>query len=115
MRDTELAQQVAGAVRGGRAARPRPEPDVLRDGQVGEEGGVLEDQADAAPFGCKAGDVGAGEADLPALLGAEPGDGLQQHGLPGAGWAEHDQHPVGRDGEADRAEGEGPGLGRSAR
>ena len=47
---------------GGLAAGLRPEPDVLGHGQVREQGGVLEDQADAALFGGQGGDVGSGQA-----------------------------------------------------
>jgi hypothetical protein len=95
--DPQLAQQVIGAIRGRRAAGPRPESDVVPDGQVRKQRGVLEDQADAPPLGRQAGDVGSGKADLPGLLRPQPGDGLQQHGLARARWPEHHEHPVGWD------------------
>jgi hypothetical protein len=87
-----------------------PEPDVLGDGQVREQRGVLEDQADAALFGGQGGDVGSGQGDGAGAVRAESGDGLQEHGLAGSGRAEDGQDLAGGDGQADRAEAEGSGL-----
>ena len=75
-----------------------------------EQGGVLEDQADAALFGGQGGDVGSGQADGAGAVRAEPGDGFQEHGLAGSGRAEDGQDLAGGDGQADRAEAEGSGL-----
>jgi hypothetical protein len=108
--DPELAQQAIGTVRGRGVAGPRPESDVVPDGQVREQGGVLEDQADAALFGGPGGDVGSGQGDAAAAVRAEPGDGFQEHSLAGPGRAEDGQDLAGRDGQADRAEAEGSGL-----
>ena len=59
-------EQPAGAIRGCRARWARgPNLTFVPDGQVGKQGGVLEDQADAPPLGRQAGEVGPGEADLP--------------------------------------------------
>ena len=75
-----------------------------------EQGGVLEDQADAALFGGQGGDVCSGQADAAGAVRAEPGDGFQEHGLAGSGRAEQGQDLAGFDGETDRAEAEGSGL-----
>jgi hypothetical protein len=74
--DAKLMQQVIGAIRGRCVAGSWPESDVVSDGEVGKQRGVLEDQADPTPLGRQAGDVGSGQADLPGVLRAQPGDGL---------------------------------------
>ena len=109
-RDSQAVEQRIGAGARGLAAGLRPEPDVPGDGQVREQGGVLEDQADAALFGGQGGDVGSGQADAAGAVRAEPGDGFQEHGLAGPGRAEDGQDLAGCDGQADRAEAEGSGL-----
>jgi hypothetical protein len=81
---------------------------------VREQGGILEDQADAALFGGPGGDVSSGQADAAGSLRAEPGDGFQEHGLAGPGRAEDGQDLAGGDGQADRAEAEGSGLAGQA-
>ena len=67
-------------------------------------------ELDPALFRRQPGQVTSGEADLPGVVRAQPGDDLQQRGLAGPGRAEHDEHPAGRDGQVDRPEPERSGT-----
>ena len=82
--EAETGQECVRAVESPLAPGERSEADVFAHGQVGEQGGVLEDHADASLLGRQPGDVAAVEVHASAGRGAESGDGVEEHGFAGA-------------------------------
>ena len=67
------------------------EGDVFFDGEGVEEGGLLEDHADAVLVQIvfdRSGSGGAVEVDLAAIGRGESGDDAEEAGFSGAGWAD---------------------------
>lgn len=90
------------------------EGDVLGDGEVGEEGAILEEESDASLLGGKV-DVGGGpdfvlEGDLAGVDAFQSGEGAEGGGFSFAGFSEEDG-----DGEFARGSAEGDLNGRSSR
>ena len=85
----------------GDAAHFEAESGVLQDGQVRQEGVVLEHQRDAAFFGRQGGDVRAVEQDAAAVGGGQSGSDVEQGGFAAAGTTEDGEQAAARDLEAD--------------
>ena len=88
----------------GLALRPRParepEADVSGHREVGEEGEVLEDEAEAALLRRQAAGIGPAQPHLPGRRGVQAGDHPQQGGLATARGAEQGAEAAARQGEA---------------
>ena len=65
--------------------------DVLAHGEVGKQGAVLVDDADAAALRGQAGDFAALEVNAAPGHGQQAGHGLQQHGLARAGGSQQNE------------------------
>jgi hypothetical protein len=100
-----------GTFGGGSAAEFGAESDVFGDGELREEGRVLEGHADAAILRFAMSDVFGAEDDFAVVGLIETGDEAEESGFAGAGRAEDSEEFASMGGESELIEGGDGGVG----
>src|SRR5712692_8277412 len=80
--------------------------DIVAHAQMGEQEAILVEESDTTRFRWRGCDVAPVHTDAPGAWRAESCDGLQGHGLAGAGRTEHDEVLAARHRQGKRAKAE---------